>query len=364
MREAGRAGASTPGRQATLLEVRPDCAHVIGVDIGTEVAHVMVGDLRGESRVYRELSSQALHRGSQDASIQALASLIRQVVGEAALNVDAVAAVGVALTGIVDSDRGVCLTRSNTPGWEDFPIAARLSHALGVPVLLEETARAKTVAELQQGAAIGADHFLYVDAGSAVGAGIVIDRRPFRGVSGLAGELGHVTVDPAGRVCRCGNRGCVQAVASARAVVRRAREAVAGGVYSSLAERGDGITLRDIAEGAAAGDKLALGLCNAAGEQLGEAVSVALNILGVDLAVLGGPLVTCSPVVLEAATRTVQLRVLPLLAQKRRLLQSRLGSDAAARGMVLQAIGWLFDAPGERLLARINGDTRSRAAAS
>ncbi len=348
--EVGRARSGGPGRHAIVLEVRADRAYVVGVDIGTEVIHLLVGDLHGEPRLYRELPSSVLRHGTQVAIVEALAGLIRQAVYEAGLTFAQVAALGVAVTGIVDSEHGVCLVRSNTPGWEDFPLANRLSTILGLPVVMEETVRAKSIAESRIGVAQQAPHFLYVDAGTSVGAGIVVDRQPFRGVSGLAGELGHVIVDPSGAVCRCGNRGCLQAVASAHALIQRARHALHNGVYSSLTAQGQELTLKDIAAAAAAGDKLALGLLIEAGERLGEAIGMALNILGLDLVVLGGVLVACTPVVLEAATRTVQLRVLPIVPRKRTLVLSTLGSDAAARGVALHAIDWLFAAPSERIL--------------
>jgi predicted NBD/HSP70 family sugar kinase len=182
---------------------------------------------------------------------------------------------------------------------------------------------------------------------------LVIDGRPFRGIHGLAGELGHVTVDPGGALCRCGNRGCLQATSSVRAILAHAGDLLSRGVFSSLAVKEDQLTLADLADAAEAGDKLALGLLTEAGERLGLALSMALNLLGLDLVVLGGSLVQCSTVVLEAAARIVRLRVLPIVSQPRARVPSARGSDAAARGVVLQAIDWLFAAPSERLLGHV-----------
>jgi len=354
VRETGRTAPTGSGRQPLLLEIHPDAAYVAGIDIGTEVIHTLVADLHGTPRTYREAPSALLAEKTHGEIVTVLADLVREVVREAEPAFERVGAVGVAITGIIDSDNGICLARSNTPGWDDFPLAHQLSLALGIPVVLEETARAKSVAELRLGAARGLSHYLYVEAGLAIGASIVIDGQPFRGVSGLAGELGHVTVDPGGELCRCGNRGCVQASASALALVRRARDVLKGGVFSSLARVGDGLTLADVSAAAAEGDKLALNLLTEAGERLGEAIGMALNLLGLDVVVMGGPLAQCSPVVLEAARRIMTLRVLPIVPRERVLVCSALGSDAAARGVALHASNWLLDAPVERLLA---GDT-------
>ena len=191
-----------------------------------------------------------------------------------------------------------------------------------------------------------------MDAGASIGASLVIDGRPFGGVHGLAGELGHVTVEPGGELCHCGNLGCLQATSSARAILARARDLLRRGVFSSLAEKSEHLPLADLAMAAASGDKLALGLLTEAGERLGMAISMALNLLGLDLVVLGGALVHCSPLVLEAAQRMVRLHVLPILPATRTLVRGALGNDAAARGVSLQAIDWLFAAPSERVLAR------------
>jgi len=350
VREAGPTVSAGPGRQALLLELHPESAYVVGVDIGGEVLHVLVADAHGVARTYRETPSTLLTGKTQAEIVVAVADLVRDAVEEADVPLARIGAVGVAVTGIIDSDSGICLVRSNTPGWDSFPLAAYLSEALGLPVMLEETARAKSVAELRIGAAQGAEHFLYVEASLAIGASIVIHRQPFRGVSGLAGELGHIAVDPNGELCRCGNLGCVQATASARALVARAGELLHRGVYSSLSAVGGTLTLADIAAAAGSGDKMALELLTQSGERLGEAISMGLNLLGLDLVVMGGRLAQCSPVVMDAAQRMMRLRVLPLVSRERTLVHSTLGSDAAARGVAFQAIDWLLTEPSARIL--------------
>ncbi|MGH2409766.1 MAG: ROK family protein [Chloroflexota bacterium] len=354
IREAGRGVVNGPGRQALLLEVQPNAAHVVGLDVGTDVVHILLADLQGAAVVYQEVPSSLLSDRTHAEIITLMARLVHQAARDANLEFGQVAAVGAAVTGIIDSDRGECILRSNTPGWERFFIAEGLGAALDIPVLLEETARAKSLAERRLGAAradacpLGS--YLYVDAGAAIGASLVVGGRPFRGVRGLAGELGHVTVDPGGALCRCGNRGCLQATSSARAVLAQAKELLRRGVYSSLAGQAETLTLADLAAAADHGDKLALGVLTEAGERLGIAIAMALNLLGVDLVVMGGALVRSGPVVLEAARRVVRLRVLPVVPQARTLAPATLGSDAAARGMAIQAIDWLFEAPNERLL--------------
>ncbi|HVC81917.1 MAG TPA: ROK family transcriptional regulator [Chloroflexota bacterium] len=373
IREAGRGVVNGPGRQALLLEIDPSAAYVVGLDVGTDIVHVLLADLQGTAVAYWEVSSSIFSDRARAEIISLLSQLARQAARDAGVDFRAVAAVGIAVTGIIDSDQGECILRSNTPGWEHFLVAESLGAALGRPVLLEETARAKSLAERRLGAA-GPDacpvgSFLYVDAGTAIGASLVVGGRPFRGIGGLAGELGHVTVDPGGALCRCGNRGCLQATASARAVLTQAKELLGRGVYSSLAGQDETLTLAELAAAADRGDKLALGVLTEAGERLGIAIAMALNLLGLDLVVMGGALMRSGAVVLEAARRVVRLRVLPVVPRARTLTLAALGSDAAARGMALQAIDWLFEAPNERLMRsastldqEIAGQTQSEGA--
>ena len=351
VRESGYAVSPRLGRQAALLEIAPDAAYVAAVDVGTEVVHLLITDLKGDPLYYRETSSDLFAGASHARIVAVIAELVVEMVQAAAIPPEQLAVVGVTVTGIVDSDRGVCLTRSFTPGWENLALTDALQALVSRPVLLEETSRAKSTAELRIGAAQDVAHFLYVDAGTAIGAGIVIDRRPFRGMHGLSGELGHIIVDPGGAQCRCGNLGCLQASSSARSLVAKARDLLRKDVFSALSACGDKLSLSDIAEAARLGDKMALSLLTQAGERLGEALSTALNLLGLDYVILGGRLIHCHPVVLEAAARIVDLRVLPMVSTKRVLVRSTLDSKASARGVAFQAVDWLFADPALRILS-------------
>ena len=342
VRGAGRAIVAGPGRQAVLVEIHPDAAYVGGLDIGTDVIHCLITDAQGTPRAYREAPSSLLDGQSQREIISSLATILQEVAAEAGLTLDRLTAVGVAITGVIDREGGICLLRSNTPGWENFAVGPQLAARLHMPVVLEETARANGVAELQRGQAHGQRHFLYVDAGMAIGAAIMIDGQPLRAIHGMAGELGHMIVDPGGPLCRCGNYGCLQASASARALVARAHDLLQRGVFSTLSRNREPLALRAIAAAAEGGDKLAYNLLMQAGEHLGTAISMALNILGLDLVVMGGRLAQCSPIVLEAVVRMVRQRALAIVPWERRIVCSTLGSDAAALGAVLQALDHIF----------------------
>jgi glucokinase len=278
---------------------------------------------------------------------QELALLVRHALARCPLpNLRPVAA-GLAISGLVDSGRGICLSCANIPGWQDLPLAADLSALLGLPTIVDDSARAQAVAEQRLGKARGLQDFLYVNVGVGIGAALFMDGRPYRGPGGFGGELGHITVDEHGPRCGCGNLGCAEAMVGARAIVRRATEWLESHTFPSLlapGSRGSGavgapeLTVELLADAAARGDSLAFRVLNEAGEHLGLAVAAAINLLGSPLVVLGGGVARSGDPFVSAVRRTVLLRALPPMAQQVRIEVSALDGIAGAQGVAMSAI--------------------------
>jgi predicted NBD/HSP70 family sugar kinase len=218
---------------------------------------------------------------------------------------------------------------------------------LGTDVLVDDSACAQALAEVRAGAARGARDFLFVNVGVGIGAALYMDGRLYRGPGGLAGELGHITVDESGPLCGCGNRGCAEALVGAPAIVGRARALLAEHTYPSLLVADDSpaapLTIERLATAAGAGDKLAFQVLNDAGEHLGVAIAAALNLLGSPLVVLGGGIAHAGEPFLDAVQRTVRLRSLPPVARQVRIAPSDLDDSAAARGVALAALDHYLD---------------------
>jgi predicted NBD/HSP70 family sugar kinase len=337
------------GRPSTLWRLRPEAAYFVGIDVGAACTRVLIIDLAGRPVHALYEPTATLHGRAPGGSAVAreLAALVQRVVAMCPVPNLRPAAVGVAISGLVDAERGMCLSCANIPGWQDLPIAADLSALLDMPAVVDDSARAQAIAEHHIGKAKGLRDFLYVNVGVGIGAALFMDGRPYRGPGGLGGELGHITVDERGPRCGCGNLGCAEAVVGARAIVRRAAEWVETHTYPSLLAPGPRggverqapeLTVETLADAAAKGDPLAFRVLNEAGEHLGVAVAAAINLLGSPLVVLGGGVTRSGEPFMGAVRRTVMLRALPPLARQVRIEASELDDIAGAQGMAMSTI--------------------------
>lgn len=331
------------GRPSTLWTLRPDAAYVVGIDVGAQSIRATLLDMAGQS-VYSERGETAalLARAPHGARVsEELAGLVRRTVAASPLPHVRPVAAGVAISGLVDAVHGICYSCANIPGWRDLHIGADMAGLLGIDVLADDSACAQSLAEERFGTARGSRDFLFVNVGVGIGAALYMDGRLYRGPGGLAGELGHITVDESGPLCGCGNHGCAEALVGAPAIVRRACALLAAHTYPSLISadaEAASLTVEQFAAAAAQGDKLAFRVLNDAGEHLGVAIAAALNLLGAPLVVLGGGVARTGEPFLSAVRRTVLLRALPPVARQVRIVPSSLGDDAAARGAGLAAL--------------------------
>jgi len=261
---------------------------------------------------------------------------------------DRPAAIGVSFGGPVDFNRGLVRLSHHVPGWENVPLAARLTAALGAPAAVDNDANAAALGEARYGAGVGVADLLYVTVSTGVGGGWILGGHPWRGAAGLAGEIGHTVVDPAGPQCLCGKRGCVERLASGPYLAADARAALAAdrGAGPLLWQRVNGdlaaITGRTVAEAAAAGDPLAAGLIRRSGHSLGVGLGNALNLVNPARILLGGG-VTKSGADWWAAVRSAA-RATALPEFEFEILPAGLGDDAPLWGAAALAA----DLPNDR----------------
>lgn len=199
-------------------------------------------------------------------------------------------AVGVAVPGPLSVRDGVVFEPPNLRGWREVPLRRMLEERLHRPVVLENDANAAALGEWWRGAGRGSRHLVYVTVSTGVGGGLVLEGRLYRGAGDTAGEIGHVVVDPTGPVCSCGRRGHLEGIASGPAIARWTEEQLRAGRPSVLAGR-KGLSAREVAEAAEAGDGLAREAFARAGRYLGWAVAGLLNLLNPEVVVLGGGVV-------------------------------------------------------------------------
>jgi len=218
---------------------------------------------------------------------------------------DRLQAVGVTVPGVVDAGTGVCVLGPNL-GWQHVPVRDIVGEALNVPVVVQNVSNAGAIAEGRIGAAQGYRSYVWVHVGSGLGAGIVLDGRPFYGRQGFSGEIGHCQVADSGVQCVCGAFGCLETLASGRALERRAREAIERGEKTALNELGHAVEVTDLVKAALGGDQLSVALLDSAGTYLGKALAYLQNILNPEIVVLGGRVVEAGDLLLSSARRAAQ----------------------------------------------------------
>jgi glucokinase len=228
----------------------------------------------------------------QEAVVGRLVASLETAASAAGLPLADLAGAGVVAPGPVDWHSGHVMNPPNLPGWNDVPLGAILSERLGMPVVLENDANAAALGEYVAGAGRGARALVYITISTGIGGGLVFDGELYRGVSGAAGEVGHMVIEPDGPTCGCGNRGCLEALASGTGIARQGREALGRGqapVLKRLCEEAGGEASSVlVARAAAEGDAGAQRILRVASRALGIGLGNLINLFNPDVIVIGG----------------------------------------------------------------------------
>lgn len=327
----GKAVASG-GRRARLLQFNEASAAYLGLRVGVHTTSVAIADARGQIRATRELPTT---KGDASGMIEKALAVVDETFEAAEIPRDRLQAVGVTVPGLVDTATGVCVLGPNV-GWQNVPVREIISRALDVPVVVQNVTNAGAIAEGQIGAAQGYRSYVWVYVGSGLGAGIVLDGRPFYGRQGFSGEIGHCQVVESGIQCGCGAFGCLETVASGKALERKAQVAVDHGEKTQLGELSGPIEVTDIVAAARAGDELAASLFESAGTYLGKGLAYLQNILNPEIVVLGGRVVEAGDLILKPARRAAHDHALK--AERVPIVQSELKERSGIVGAVLSAM--------------------------
>ena len=202
---------------------------------------------------------------------------------------------GIGVPGIIDLEHGMMRKSANLPGWTDYPVRDVIERRLGAKVCLDNDANVAALGEKWLGAGRDADNMAMLTLGTGIGGAIVLGGKLFYGMSGMAGEFGHVTIEPNGVPCGCGNRGCAERYASATAVVRMAREAIESGKAPELAKAASSdaeFSARSVYNLAIQGNRDAQRIFERFGEALGILMADLVNVLDLDMFVIGGGVVS------------------------------------------------------------------------
>lgn len=301
---------------------------VAGIDLGGTLMRVAVADGRGQIR-HQQKRLTGAQRGPE-AVIEDLVEGVRNAAKAAGLRVPDLEALVVGVPGPVDTRRGTVLTPPNLPGWHHVPLAAILRRRLRVRAYLENDANLAAVGEHRRGAGRGADNLIYVTISTGIGGGLILDGRLYRGSTGTAGEVGHMVVVPDGPRCSCGNRGCLEAVASGTGIARRARVLMQGRRRPGATP----VSAEWVVTAARAGDRLAAAVLIEAGTALGRALGSLVNLLNPEVIILGGGVSQAGRLLMSPMRASLADASFPEARAATRIVRARLGQDAGLVGAV------------------------------
>jgi predicted NBD/HSP70 family sugar kinase len=281
VREVGTAR-SQRGTPRRLLELQPDACHMVGLQFDRFRGVGVIVDLAGRIAARRELPVVGERR--PDEVVPELAAAVDEMIAASAVARGDIRGIGLATYGPQDRDAGVLLTPQPTSEWQGYPLAAALAESTGLRVAIENDATAAGIGAQHLGAAPSSFAVVYMSGG--IGGGLIIDGHPYRGAASNGLELGHISVDPSGPVCDCGNRGCLDNVASPVAVSSLARRTSLAARLGLGADPLEGFDL--LARAAAEGDSEAAELIEASVQHLAAATVTLVNLLDVSSVVLAG----------------------------------------------------------------------------
>ncbi|MBN1661600.1 MAG: ROK family protein [Anaerolineae bacterium] len=309
---------------------------VIAIDLGgTRIRTALVD--AGYRIVARHEEATLPERGPEDLVGRVAAAAARLTAEHA---VTPAQVVGVSALGPLDARRGVIVSAPNLPGWRDVPFGAMLSSALDRQVVTGNDANVAALAEQRLGAGRGHDNVLYLTVSTGVGGGVIANGRLVEG-QGFGGEVGHMTVDPDGPVCNCGNRGCLEALASGTAIARRACAMVEAGARTAIAElaRGDvaAIDARLVHQAARQGDVVAIDIFRQAGVALGTAIASLMYLLNPSIVIMGGSVMLAGDLLQVPMNATLRKRVPALYWETCPIVPAALGADVGLIGAAIVA---------------------------
>jgi glucokinase-like ROK family protein len=344
LREVGD-GPSEGGRRPRLLSINNRLGYVVGIDIGATSKDLALADICG----------QIVQRRSEPADVlmapEEVLGRCSEIVCEMALaqggHPDQVLGIGLGVPGPVEFSRGVLVAPPLMPGWEEFSIRGFFQTTFPTAfVAVDNDVNIMALGELRAGDGIGLDNLIYVKIGTGIGAGIVSNGRMHRGSSGSAGDIGHICVDKSGAVCRCGNIGCLEAMAAGPAIAEKAAAAARSGASEFLRQRLEAnqgkLSPEDVNAACRSGDTAALEIVRQSGQMIGDVLAGLVNFYNPSHIFIGGGIANFGNHLLATIRQGVLQRSLPLSTRNLVIDYSRMGSEAGVTGATFLALEYLF----------------------
>ena len=333
VREIGMQTSGT-GRPATLLTLDPAAGYIVSCEIGVGFVEVLVTDFA--PKAIWQIKEPVKSETTQSEIIDHMLALLHEAVKRGKSSADKLLGIAVGVPGMVDHASGNILFAPNLK-WRNVPLLTLLEEeSFGAPIYVDNEANMAALGEHYFGAAQEYSEILYLSGNVGLGGGFLSNGQLRRGASGMAAEYGHMTVDPHGELCNCGNYGCWETTVSQNSLYKKVINAVLSGEPSIIVERTQGqwerLSVEMIVEAAQAGDKVAIRALEEIGHSLGVGIASLLNALNPEIVVLGGILSIASEFLFPVVNEEIQKRALQWNRESVKVVRAAHGSDACVKG--------------------------------
>lgn len=336
---------STGGRKASKIIINPNFSYVLSVDIGTYSVKIGIVRLDG-SVLHREIIfTEKLTIPSKIIDLEQLKIKLQELLDQ--YGKERFLGLGIGISGLVDYESQEVIFCPNIDGWNGVNVEDEFEAQLGIPVLIDTSARCMALAEHHLGIGSGIKNQVFVSVGFGIGAGIIVDSNIFRGANGAAGELGHVFVQDSDFRCSCGKFGCLENFATLPMIkcrIQDALEAFRGfSPLKTAMEDMQDIPVELIAKASEDGDKIVNNILIDTGKLIGISLANLINILNPELIVLSGSVIEYFPLILDEIKRTVKKHSLITTYRDLSIVRSSLGNDCPLIGCAMQLINRYFE---------------------
>ena len=348
IREVGE-GVSQGGRRPLILEINGDYGYIAGYDIGATSMDLALANFRGD--ILEHCSEPADVRDDAEVVLGRCAEIIQQMLERQGGTPNQMVAVGVGVPGPVEFAKGVLIAPPLMPAWENFPIKKFVAQTFpNATVVVDNDVNIMAIGEAHAGGRRGLQNFLWVKIGTGIGSGIIANGEIYRGANGVAGNIGHIEADHKGPICRCGNQGCLEAMAAGPPIAQRGKEAAEAGRSLFLAKRleeNNGIlTSTDVGDAAASGDITAIEIIRDSGWLIGSVLAGLVEFFNPEVIYIGGGVSKIGFTFLSSIRQAILQRANPLSTRDLHVEYSELGDMAGVVGAISLTFPHIFTLDG------------------
>ncbi|GAK87732.1 Mlc transcriptional repressor [Vibrio ponticus] len=322
--------ATSRGRPAVGLQVNNEGWQFLSMRLGRGYLTIALHELGGDVLIDTKID---IHEIDQEDVLARLLHEIEEFFQTYSDQLDRVTSIAITLPGLVNSEQGIVLQMPHY-NVENLALGPEIYKATGLPVFIANDTRAWALAEKLFGHSQENNNSVLISIHHGLGAGIILDGRVLQGRHGNIGELGHIQIDPNGKLCHCGNRGCLETVASSQAIRSEVQERIAKGEESTLAAIDD-VSVEDICEAAVNGDPLAVDVIEKLGAYLGAAAALVINLFNPEKVLIGGAINQAKDILYPAIHKCIREQSLPVYHQDLELVESRFYKQATMTGAAL-----------------------------